>query len=313
MNWRAKITVAAGALLLAGCRELPRYFASDTTIARAGGNELRMRDVRSVVPKGLSGDDSAAFMKLYVDRWVVKQLKLEEAETLFSSSAGDIEKMVEEYRQALLIRQLDQHYVDRSIDTVFTDDEIAAYYNAHKADFKLDRTIVKGRIVQFGAGYRQAAKLKTLMASRTQAQQQDFSDICEKNDFTVYDFRTQWVDFPEFLSYLPTLRTQNYDSALATTSVQEMRDSHARYYFQIDAVKREGEPIPLERMRANIRRILFNQRKGEIIRQHEEELLRRAEEDGDVKIFGGKRNARFGEPLDETEAEAPQEAGAAKQ
>ena len=47
-----------------------------------------MRDVRSVVPKGLSGDDSAAFMKLYVDRWVVKQLKLEEAETLFSSAAA---------------------------------------------------------------------------------------------------------------------------------------------------------------------------------------------------------------------------------
>ena len=36
---------------------------------------------------------------------------------LFSSAAEDIEKMVEEYRQALLIRQLDQHYVDRLVDT----------------------------------------------------------------------------------------------------------------------------------------------------------------------------------------------------
>lgn len=45
--------------------------------------------------------------------------------------------MVEEYRQALLIRKLDQHYVDRSIDTTFTENEIAAYYNAHKADFRL--------------------------------------------------------------------------------------------------------------------------------------------------------------------------------
>ena len=295
MNWRAKIAVAAGVLLLAGCRELPRYFASDTTIARAGGKELRMGDVRSVVPRGLSGEDSAAFMQVYVDRWIVKQLKLEEAETLFSSSAGDIDKMVEEYRQALLIRQLDQHYVDRSIDTLFTDDEIAAYYNAHKADFKLDRTIVKGRIVRFGAGYRQAAKLKTLMASKSEARQQDFRDICEKNDFSVSDFREQWVDFPEFLSYLPTLRSQNYDSVLASTAVQEMRDSYSRYYFQIDAVMREGEPIPLERLRENIRRILFNRRKGEIIRQHEEELRMRAEENGEVKVFGGKRDPQ--EPM----------------
>ena len=234
-----------------------------------------MRDVESVVPKGVTGEDSAAFMKVYIDRWVRKQLKLQEAEILFSASADDIDKMVEEYRQALLIRKLDQHYVDRSIDTTFTENEIAAYYNAHKADFRLDRTLVKGRIVQFSE-----PKLKL-----TSEGQQDFRDICAKNDFTVTDFSDQWVDFPEFLSYLPTLRSQNYDPVLASTAVQEMRDSHSHYYFQIDAVRREGEPIPLERLRGTIRRILFNQRQSEIIRSHEEELYNRACEGGSIKIF----------------------------
>ena len=210
MTLRTKIAVVAATLFLAGCQELPGYFASDTTLARAGGSELKMRDVESVVPKGVTGEDSAAFMKVYVDRWVRKQLKLQEAEILFSASADDIDKMVEEYRQALLIRKLDQHYVDRSIDTTFTENEIAAYYNAHKADFRLDRTLVKGRIVQFGEGYRQARKLRELMGTKSEARQQDFRDICAKNDFTVTDFSDQWVDFPEFLSYLPTLRSQNY-------------------------------------------------------------------------------------------------------
>ena len=238
------------------------------------------------VLQGLTGGDSAAYVKMYVDRWVRKQLKLQEAEILFSESAGDIDRMVEEYRQALLIRKLDQHYVDRSVDTVFTDDEIAAYYNAHKADFRLDRPIVKGRIVRLGLHYRQAAKLKSLMASGSAAQQQDFSDLCAKNDFAVNDFREQWIDFPEFLSYLPTLRSQNYDAMLATTAVQEMRDSHSQYYFQIDEVRREGEPIPLERLRPTIRRILFNRRQGEVIRRHEEELFDRASENGEVSVYG---------------------------
>ncbi len=144
MNLRAKIAVVAASVFLAGCREMPGYFASDTTLARAGGKQLQLRDVESVVPKGVTGEDSAAFMKVYVDRWVRKQLKLKEAETLFSASGDDIDKMVEEYRQALLIRKLNQLYVDRSIDTTFTDDEITAYYNAHKADFRLDRTLVTG-------------------------------------------------------------------------------------------------------------------------------------------------------------------------
>ena len=268
MTLRTKIAVVAATLFLGGCQELPGYFASDTTLARAGGSELKMRDVESVVPKGVTGEDSAAFMKVYIDRWVRKQLKLQEAEILFSASADDIDKMVEEYRQALLIRKLDQHYVDRSIDTTFTENEIAAYYNAHKADFRLDRTLVKGRIVQFGEGYRQARKLRELMGTKSEARQQDFRDICAKNDFTVTDFSDQWVDFPEFLSYLPTLRSQNYDPVLAST-----------------AVRREGEPIPLERLRGTIRRILFNQRQSEIIRSHEEELYNRACEGGSIKIF----------------------------
>lgn len=292
MRLRTKIWAAlACVLLLAGCRELPRYFAGDAAVARAGGKELRLRDVRTVVPQGLSGEDSAAFMKVYVDRWVRKQLKLQEAEELFSASAGDIDKMVEEYRQALLIRKLDQYYVDRSVDTTFSDAEISAYYEAHKGDFRLDRTIVKGRIVRVPDSYRQVTKLKPLMASPSPARQQDFSDLCVKNNFEVNDFREQWIDFSEFLSYLPTRRSQNYDPLLATTAVQEMRDSYSHYYFQIDAVRREGEAIPLERLRATIRRILFNQRQTDIIRRHEEELYTRAVEEGEVRLPDGGRAA----------------------
>ena len=286
MSFCAKIGAVLLLVLAVGCQEVPRYWGGGRVVlAEAAGRKLYAREVKAAIPKGVVGEDSVAFVNRYVEKWVHKQLKLHEAEELFSDAEQDIDSLVEEYRQALLIRQLDQHYVDRSIDTVFTADEIAAYYNAHKADFRLDRTLVKGRIVQFGEGYRQARKLRELMGTKSEARQQDFRDICAKNDFTVTDFSDQWVDFPEFLSYLPTLRSQNYDPVLASTAVQEMRDSHAHYYFQIDAVLREGEPIPLERLRGTIRRILFNQRKGEIIRAHEEELCARAAEMGEVKIF----------------------------
>lgn len=285
MKLRSKIAVAACGLLLVACQELPRYFAGDAALALAGGKELRRSDVRAVVPQGLSASDSAAYMKVYVDRWVRKQLKLQEAEMLFSASAQDIDKMVEEYRQALLIRKLDQYYVDRSVDTTFTDDEIAAYYEAHKTDFRLDRHLVKGRIVRLNSRYRQAAKLKSLMGDKSPARQQDFSDLCEKNDFEVSDFRDRWIDFPEFLSYLPTLRSHSYDSMLGTGSVQEMSDGNSDYYFTIDAVRREGESIPLERLRETIRRILFNQRQTDLIRRYEEDLYKRAVENGEVDIL----------------------------
>ena len=278
--------MAAAALVLAvGCQELPNYFVGDETLARVGRTELTVRDVLSAVPAGMNEADSTAFVDLYVDRWVRKQLKLGEAERLFTASAEDIDRMVEEYRQGLLIRKLDRFWVDRSIDTTFTDDEIAAYYREHLDDFRLDRTLVKGRVLRFDEGFRQAKRLFEWMGSPSAERQKDFADLCAKHNFLLTDFGGAWVDFQEFLSYLPALRSQNYDSVLSSNAVQAMRDSHSYYYFQIDAVRREGEPIPLERLRSTIRRILFNQRQGEIIRSHEEELYNRAVENGEAKIF----------------------------
>ncbi len=274
------------ALTLTGCKRLPGYFDSDEILARVGKTELRLRDVSTVVPAGVSGEDSVALVEMYVNRWVRKQVKLNEAETLFSSSQKDIDKMVEEYRQALLIRKLEQFYVNHGVDTLFTDSEIEGYYNRHKNDFRLDRTIVKGRIVRFAASYRQAARLKELMAARSESGKKDFNDICEKNDFTLTDFSSQWVDYPEFLSYLPTLQSQSNESALGTPAVQEMRDNASRYYFQIYEVCREGQPIPLERLVPTIRRILYNRRQSEVVRTHEEELYNKSVESGEVKIFG---------------------------
>lgn len=284
MGLRKKIALAL-LVVAAGCQELPNYFVGDNTLARVGRTELYQRDVQSAVPPGVSGEDSVAFVDLYIERWIKKQLKLDEAEELFSSSAADIDRMVEEYRQALLIRKLDQLYVDRSIDTVFTEDEIAAYYKEHTADFRLERALVKGRVVRFDDGFRQSKKLLEWMGSSSAERQKDFRDLCEKNDFQLTDFSDTWVDFQEFLSFLPTLRSQNYDAALDKRQVQQMHDSRSLYYYQITDVRRPGDPIPLEQVRDHIRRILFNRRQSELIRRHEEELYEKAAAEGGFRIY----------------------------
>ena len=183
--------ITAGLLLLAavGCREMPTVtVGGGRTLAKAGGATLDEQELGRALPAGLTGDDSVAFAELYVRKWIGKQLKLSEAEQLFSASADDIEAKVEAYRQSLLIRKLDQFYVDERIDTTFTEEDIAAYYNAHKAEFKLDRPLVKGRIVRFPVNHRQSFKLRELVKASSAARLQDLADICAKNDFELKEF-----------------------------------------------------------------------------------------------------------------------------
>ncbi|MBR5850791.1 MAG: hypothetical protein IKZ12_07020 [Alistipes sp.] len=272
-------------LLLTACQELPRYFVGEKPIARVGERELTVDALRSTMPAGLSAEDSVAHARRYVDLWIRKQLKLQEAEQLFSASAADIDRMVEEYRQALFIRKLDQYCVDRMADTTFSEEELSAYYTEHLNEFRLDRTIVKGMVVRVPKSYRQTRRLRELMISKKEAQQQDFRDLCLKHDFELNDFSESWVDYTDLLSLLPIVRSRSYDELLTKKGIQEMSDASHYYYFTIDAVRKKGDTEPIERLKATIRRVLFNQRQQQVIRDHEEALYQQAAEVEGFRIF----------------------------
>ena len=110
MSFCAKIGAVLLLVLAVGCQEVPRYWGGGRVVlAEAAGRKLYAREVKAAIPKGVVGEDSVAFVNRYVEKWVHKQLKLHEAEELFSDAEQDIDSLVEEYRQALLIRKFDQH------------------------------------------------------------------------------------------------------------------------------------------------------------------------------------------------------------
>ena len=287
MRQLLKISVFVMLLGAVSCRELPDYLMGDDVIARVGGELLTVQDISAVVPSNLKGDDSLSFVKQYTDKWLVRQLKVNEADELFSGTEKDIEKLVEDYRQTLLTSKVDQYYIDQQMSDDVSQEDITEYYNTHKSQFLLDRTLVKGRILRFDATYRQSARLKTQMQKAATSQNDDkaFSDLCAKNNFLLIDNRSEWVNFADFLSNLPIPQSQNNEPLLDKMGVQELKIGSDRYYFDFTSVCRKGNVAPLEIVSDNIRRILITQRRSQIIKSHEEQILKSALEDGDAKVY----------------------------
>lgn len=287
MQHLTKISLFLAMATMVACQELPDYMVGSNTVARVGKKELNISEIQAATPTGLTGADSISFTKLYIDKWLVRQLKLEEAEQLFSEAETDIERLVEDYRQSLLMRKVDQHHIDEQLSEDFSEQDIADYYNSHKANFTLDRTLVKGRILCFDDDYRQAKKLKEQMAKASTSATADkqFTDICEKNDFLLIDNRTEWVNLADFVTHLPIAHTKDYSNILDRLGIQEMKDNNARYYFELTSVCRKGNVAPLEIVTDNIRRILITQRRSEIIKNHEQSIVSSAFESGHARIY----------------------------
>jgi hypothetical protein len=256
----------------------------DDVIAVVDGKALRINDVKRDMPTGITEADSITFMRMYVENWVLNQLKMKRAEEVLSTS-DDIERLVEGYRQSLMMRQLDQYYIDKRLDTEITDKQIAAYYRANSAAFRLDHNVVKGVVVKVPKTFRNTTTLTT--AIKNSAKAEDWAELdalAEKHSLNVANMTAQWVSYSDFLSNLPTERTRSYNDLITKTTVQQMTSDDAIFHFIITDRALKGEIAPMESVESDIRRRLYADRRAEVVAEYEAELKRQSVEQGRVIV-----------------------------
>ena len=254
-------------------------------VARVDNKTLLSSDIARDMPNNLSSTDSVTFAKMYIENWVLNQLKMRRAQEVLSSNQADIERLVEDYRQSLIMRQLDQYYIDNYIDLEFSSQQLSAYYKANSASFKLDHDKVRGVVVKTSKDFRNTSTLNTALngvAERGDAE--EVRALCEKHNLQFSDLSTSWVTYADFLSHLPTERSSSYASLLSKRGAQQMSSDEANFYFVIVDVARKGEVAPLECVSDDISRRLYAERRAEIVNRYEAELKRDAIVSGRVEV-----------------------------
>ena len=285
LNYILCIIFAVAALSCSQEQKGSSTVLDEDVIAVVDGVELRVADVMRDMPVGITGTDSTTFMRMYVDNWVLNRLKMKRAEEVLTSSE-DIERLVEGYRQTLMMRQLDQYYIDKSLDVEITDKQIAAYYRANSAAFKLDHNVVQGVVVKVPKGFRNTTTLTTAIQNSAKAKDwQELEALAEKHSLIVTNMASQWVSYSDFLSNLPTERTRSYNDLISKSTVQQMSSDDANFYFIITNRALKGEIAPMASVESDIRRRLYAERRADIIEEYEAELKRQSVADGRVMVL----------------------------
>ena len=283
MRNSVKIAIVMAAFFLGACSSWSGYRADDELIASVGEVCLYRSELAASMPSGATAADSVSYSQAFVSKWVVGQLKQQEAEKLFSDSEEEIEKMVEEYRRSLLVHRLDRHYLEAEPCGEITDKDIATYYNAHKSDFRISQSMVKGQIVAISDEFRRREQVIQWFSSPEREHREDFEELCRKNNFVYLKF-DEWVPFSDYLSNLPLLRTSRHEGMLSNRAVQKIHYNRVYYYYRITHALKEGDIMPLDMAKESIRQILINRHRAEVIRRQEEKIMKDAVSSGHARI-----------------------------
>ncbi len=117
-------------ILLVGCEKKTK---DNDYIARVGNIYLYKQE--------LVGMDSN-FVRNYVETWIRNNLLYEEALNKGYKPDEKIERMVEEFRRSLVVKNFLQNEIMKEAEKI-TDEEVKEFYQYHQDEFILDRPIVK--------------------------------------------------------------------------------------------------------------------------------------------------------------------------
>ena len=234
-------------------------------LARVGDNVLLAEDIKFIETSGNVGD-SLEYVKLYVDRWVKKQLMLQKAELNLSDHQKNIEKMVSDYRASLLIYKYQQEMLHQKMDTSVKQDEMLNYYEMHKSDFILDSAIVKARVVKAPLGFSQINGLRKMIKFDDMEQIAELENLCFQNKIS-YHLTNEWLTLSALNSIYP-----GKGDFFRYTPYHEKTDSAFVYLLYVSAFKLANDTVPFEFTTEKIKELILRKRKVKFIKDLENSI-----------------------------------------
>ena len=274
------------ALLTISCQ----FFGSKEegiAVAEVHGQYLYEEDIADFnIPNNLSEKDSVALLTEHIDNWATNQLLLYKAkENMSEIQQKEFAKLIEAYEIDLFVSAYKNVYVQKKLNTVFTDEEVNAYYSNNKQSFLLEETLMKARYIKLPLGYKGINATKKIFARFNDRDLEELNQI--RLGFLASDFNEEdtWQTYEELIEELPKLADLDKGKIVNTTKVVQFSDNKGKYLLKFYRVLRKGNIAPVEYASTTIKQILLNKRKLELQQKLEKEITKDALQTKDYTIF----------------------------
>ncbi|MBK7944729.1 MAG: hypothetical protein IPJ85_05200 [Flavobacteriales bacterium] len=267
----ARLTLAIAPVLW-GCSGM--WDDEDPIVARAFDRQLRWSELRLVIPISADPVDSAAMAEAYVDNWLRQQVELHHAELNLEPSRKEFETELRDYRNSLLLFAFEEELVRQRLDTVISEGEIEAYYQANSHEFDLTDDLLRARWFVINTDDRKAfARIKDRFLSGKDSDMREVEIALVQRGIAFTDRTAQWLTAVELRNEVPI-------DALPSTGPDGKRmvwqADDSAWFLDIIELRPRHAPAPIEIARHDIRTILLNRRKTDLVARMRQDLYENA-------------------------------------
>lgn len=253
-------------------------------VARSFDQFLYPEDLKGVVPVGVTGDDSTQLVHAYIEQWLRQQALLYHAQRNVNINTARLDRQVEDYKNGLIVYEYEQALVSQKLDTLVTDDEIQQYYDARPELFILQQPILKRSYIRLRTDAPELERVKRLLVSADFEEQDLLVKYCVMyaSEYALHD--TSWYSVDELVKEIPLsqIGEANYSK---TGRIFEIIENNELYLIILHDSKSRDARSPLPLVRDQIRNLILNKRKIDLIDRMQRSIVADAREKNNIEIY----------------------------
>ena len=288
LNFLRKLSLLSGclfSLLLLSCnKNNSSNTAGERVIARVYDRYLYAEDLHNIVPKGTSKSDSISIIKSFVQNWINQQTVLKKAEDNLDDESKNVDRKLEEYRNSLITYIYESELVKQKLDTNISDQEIEKYYNDHQNNFQLKNNILQVLYFKLPKTAPKIDKVRVWYKSQQEKDRKLLEEYCFQFATDYYFNDEEWLLFDELLKKVP-INTYDQEQFLRNNRTIEIPDSASLFFINIKGFKIKESMSPLSFERDNIRNLIINARKLDLIREMEKDAYQDAIQQKEIETW----------------------------
>lgn len=257
--------------VFASCHTDSAGKSNEKPIAKVGDAYLYFSDLKDIQAKSSERSDSVEIIRNYVDNWIRETLLFQQAEKNLMNDKMKFDKMVDDYRKSLVTYEYESELVKQKLDTIVNDTEIEKYYEENKSNFELKDNIIKVIYVKVRKKAPKADKVRDWYKSNDTKNRDALSSYCYQYAENFYLDENVWLLFDDVLKEIP-MKLYDKEAFLQNNRTIETQDSTYLYFVNIKGFMTKNSTSPLSFEKDNIRSILLNKRKVELIKKMREDI-----------------------------------------
>ncbi len=253
-------------------------------IAEVGDKTLLKSELAEVIPADATADDSLFIADNYIRQWITKQLIVNKAETYLSQEEKNVQRLVEDYRNSLLIHLYQQNFVQQNLDTIVTQKQINAYYKQFPNNLKTNKNLIKAVFVKIRKPIHVKSAVLRWLKSDKKEDNNSLKEFCVQQGAKYDIFKDEWVEADLVLNKLP-LKINDQKNFLIKNKYVITEDKYFHYFLKIKALNFANSTVLLDNITENAKKIIVNKRKLELINKLEKEIYNEAKNKREFKIY----------------------------